>query len=82
MKVKRLYSVFGKLWDETTETVMLRDAPLAEAKEILKERTTFMRGHGFRVLADKDQADNMPRITIKNPINGRQEAWFWIRETA
>jgi len=78
----RLYSVFSRLWEETTDYVMLKDEPLTEAKQAIKDREKFFRGHGFSVIRHKHDGDGLPQITVRNPVNGRDEAHFWIRETA
>ena len=78
----RLYTLFGKLTEDSEDTVLVPNVCKVEAKAAFRAERDRMRSHGFSAREWKGDCDNLPGCTIINLLTGKPEATYWLRETA
>lgn len=82
MKPPRLYTLFGQLTEDSDDTILLADVCEVDALRAYRDKRDYMRSHGFRVVERKDEVDNLPYCVVRNPLTGKDEVTYWLRETA
>jgi hypothetical protein len=82
LRPPRLYSLFGKLTEDADDTIVLPDVPQVEINVAFREVCQNMRDYGFHVRTWADDCDMLPGCEVINPVSGKLECSYWVRETA